>query len=399
MKVVPTRLLVSIAILVLIGASAGRAQISSERGIAFDGPFGVGELRKGLVDEASGIAAGRLNKHLLWIHNDSGDAPMVYAITPRGEMRCSVRVEQAKHVDWEDIAIGPGPQPGIPYLYLGDIGDNAGKRSSITVYRVAEPRVEDGTTMMSVAAEALTLTYPDGARDAEALIVDPLTQDLYIITKREAKSRIYMVKAPHSTGSTRKLTFVGELPMNFITAGDISPTGNEIVLKNYVYTYYWSRTGSEPLSTALKRSPTRITYMPEPQGEAICFSEAGTGYYTISERADTAFATEVVYYGRRSGELGDPVPPVDRDRPNMTLSPSRDTEGIYDLRYTVPLYAPIKIYVTNAVMMKVRIVEEHTNEAGLQEREIDLIDAPNGTYVVVLRTGDLYNAMPLEVKR
>ncbi len=403
MKAVPARLLqllVPLVSLLLLVSLPAAAQVSSERsGIHFDGPFGVGELGKGLVDEASGLAAGRLNPKLLWTHNDSGDGPMVYAISQQGEMRCSVAVGNAKHVDWEDIAIGPGPKSGVPYIYVGDIGDNNAKRSSITVYRFAEPRVDGREKRQDVAADALTFTYPDGARDAEALIVDPLTQDLYIITKREKYSRVYMASAPHEGGSTRVLTFVSELPINMVTAGDISQVGNEILLKNYVYTYYWSRSGREPLATAFKRSPIRVNYMPEPQGEAICFAEPGDGYYTISERPDTAWATEVLYYGKRTGELGEVVHLRDKNRPQLTIAPSRDTEGLYDLRYTVPQFSPIKIYVHNFITMRVRTVEENTSEAGVQEREIDMIDAPDGTYYVVLRAGTNYAAIPLEVER
>ena len=403
MKAIPARLfqqLVPLVSLLLLGSLPTTAQVSSERsGIHFDGPFGVGELGKGLVDEASGLAAGRLNTKLLWTHNDSGDGPMVYALSQKGEMRCSVSVTNAKHVDWEDIAIGPGPKSGVPYLYVGDIGDNNAKRSNIVVYRFAEPRVDGRTKRQDVAADALTFTYPDGARDAEALIVDPLTQDLFIVTKREQQSRVYMAAAPHEGGSARELTFVTELPINMVTAGDISPVGNDILVKNYVYTYYWSRSGKEPLGTAFKRSPVRVTYMPEPQGEAICFSESGDGFYTTSERPDTAWTTEIVYYGKRLGGKDENLNLRDKNRPQLSIAPSRDTGGIYDLRYTVPSFSPIKIYVHNFITMRVRVVEDNTSEAGVQEREIDMIDAPDGTYYVVLRAGTNYAAIPLEVKR
>lgn len=403
MKAVPARLLqhfVPLVSFMLLLSLPAAAQVSSERsGIHFDGPFGVGELGKGLVDEASGLAAGRLNTKLLWTHNDSGDGPMVYALSQQGAVKCSVSVTNAKHVDWEDIAIGPGPKSGVPYLYVGDIGDNNAKRSNIVVYRFAEPRVDGSEKRQDVAADALTFTYPDGARDAEALIIDPLTQDLYIVTKREQQSRVYMASAPHEGGSSRVLTFVTELPINVVTAGDISPQGNDILLKNYVYTYYWSRSGKEPLGTAFKRSPVRVSYMPEPQGEAICFSESGDGYYTVSERTDTAWATEILYYGKRTGEIGEAVNLRDKNRPQLTIAPSRDTEGLYDLRYTVPSFSPIKIYVHNFITMRVRVVEENTAEAGVQEREVDMIDAPGGTYYVILRAGTNYAAIPLEVKR
>ena len=400
MQVVPTRSLLLFVLALVVSAVSTLAQVSSERsGIHFDGPFGVGELDKGLVDEASGMTAGRTNAKLLWTHNDSGDQPMVYAISFSGAMQCSVSVDNAQAVDWEDIAMGPGPKRGVPYLYVADIGDNRAVRENITVYRFAEPRVDGRSKRQTVGAETFTFTYPDGARDAEALIIDPLTSDLYIVTKREQRSRVYMASAPLEPGSTQELTFVTELPINMVTAGDISPLGNDILLKNYVYTYYWSRSGKEPLGVAFKRSPVRVNYMPEPQGEAICFSEAGDGFYTVSERADTAWKTEVVYYGKRTGALGEAMDLRDKNRPQLTITPSRDTEGLYDLRYTVPQFSSIKIYVHNFITMRVRTVEENTSEAGVQEREIDMIDAPDGIYYVILRAGTNYAAIPLEVKR
>jgi hypothetical protein len=68
----------------------------------------------------------------------------------------------------------------VHYLYIGDIGDNQAKCADITVYRVAEPKVGAAAafgTMSTGAAQAIGLTYPDGPRDAETLLVDPLTRD------------------------------------------------------------------------------------------------------------------------------------------------------------------------------------------------------------------------------
>ena len=38
----------------------------------------------------------------------------------------------AKMRDWEDIAVGPGPEPNVDYLYVGAIGDNDARSKSIT---------------------------------------------------------------------------------------------------------------------------------------------------------------------------------------------------------------------------------------------------------------------------
>jgi hypothetical protein len=40
--------------------------------------------------------------------------------------------------------------------------------------------------------------YPDGSRDAETLLLDPLTKDIYVISKREFEDiRVY--RAPYPT--------------------------------------------------------------------------------------------------------------------------------------------------------------------------------------------------------
>lgn len=383
-------------LVLLVVGSLCVASATAQKTVQFGGPFVVGELQKGDVDEASGIAASRIHEGLLWTHNDSGDGPVVYGISTKGAVRCSVKLVGAANNDWEDIAVGPGPDKGTSYIYAGDIGDNAAKRSNITIYRFAEPTETSGD--VNVAADALFFTYPDGARDAEALLIDPATQDIYIVTKREKRSRIYQAKAPHLAGTPRALVFVGELTHPLIVGGDISPKGDEIILKDYVYAYYWQRKDNESIVQTLKREPTKVAYMPEPQGEAICFSAKGDGYYTISERPDTMWATSLYFYGRaRNTAEADQL--HDAKRPTMSLSPSNDTEGIYDLRYVVPEVANIRITVHNAAMMKIEDVELNASEGGVQEREIDMIDKPAGTYVVVLRAGSAYAAQALEIKK
>ena len=97
------------------------------------------------ITEASGIAASRRNPGTLWIHNDSGAGPRVYALSMMGATLAIYDLGGASARDWEDIAVGPGPVAGSSYLYVGDIGDNAESRTSIDVYRVAEPDVKSGS--------------------------------------------------------------------------------------------------------------------------------------------------------------------------------------------------------------------------------------------------------------
>ena len=101
----------------------------------------TGQVANAAVDEASGIAASHLVDDVYWVHNDSGNTAEVYAIGGDGRDLGVYAVSGATNVDWEDIAVGPGPNAGLSYLYLADIGDNTSARADVVVYRVPEPTV------------------------------------------------------------------------------------------------------------------------------------------------------------------------------------------------------------------------------------------------------------------
>ncbi|MFQ5632582.1 MAG: hypothetical protein ACE5I1_27760, partial [bacterium] len=123
----------------------------------------------------------------------------------------------------------------------------------------------------------------DGPRDAETLMVDPLTKDIFIISKREAKVHVYRAPFPQLTSQPITLQLVATLPVSWVVAGDISPSGREILIKTYDAIYYWVRQRQKPLWQAFAREPVMLPYYLEPQGEAIAWQADGMGYYTVSE--------------------------------------------------------------------------------------------------------------------
>ncbi len=246
----------------------------------------VGTVQTSLITEASGIIASRRNPPVLWVHNDSGNAANLYALNPEGKLLGIYIIRNAHNRDWEDIAIGPGPDPNRDYLYIGDIGDNSGKHRSITIYRVPEPKVDPNMTlsrMTTEPAESIELVYPDGPKDAETVIVDPLNGDIYIITKRQLLCNVYCAPYPQSTRNKITLRHVAVLPWTFAVGGDISPDGNYVIVRSYKYASMWERPKGKPLWEAFNQEPRNIELMSEPKGEAICFDAGGRGYFTISE--------------------------------------------------------------------------------------------------------------------
>lgn len=155
------------------------------------------------LPEASGVAASRRTPGVLWAQNDSGE-PVIFALDEHGAVVRRVRVAGAKVEDWEDMAVGPCPQGSC--LYIGDIGDNNGKRDHITVYRAAEPSPSEASTAF---VETVHATYPDGAHDAEALFVTS-SSDVFIITKGDpGPIALYHLPRPFRPGATAQLERVG----------------------------------------------------------------------------------------------------------------------------------------------------------------------------------------------
>ena len=185
----------------------------------------IGQIKTELIKEASGIAASRKNPGILWIHNDSGNSARLYALNIEGELIGNFKLEGANCRDWEDIAIGPGPDEKPDYLYIGDIGDNDEKYSSVIIYRVPEPVIDPNSELIkskTAPAEKIELVYPDGAKDAETLMVDPSNGDIYIVTKRRLFCRVYRAAYPYSTKQKTTMNRVAVLPIALATGGDIS---------------------------------------------------------------------------------------------------------------------------------------------------------------------------------
>ena len=250
----------------------------------------LGNVASSSLTEISGIAASRQNSDVLWVHNDSGDSARIFAMNTQGDDLGVYNLSGAGAVDWEDIAIGPGPLEGQDYLYVGDFGDNARARSSITVYRLAEPIVDStsgaGTVNLG-GVEALHMQYPDTVYDCETLMVDPLGGDLYLVTKDRAgedMAHVFRTPADQAAGSTVTLEFVESLAMSSqVTGGDISADGTDILIRQYHQAYYWSRDAGDDLGDVLAGNGEQVPLDFEMQGEAIGFSADDRSYFSVSE--------------------------------------------------------------------------------------------------------------------
>ena len=257
----------------------------------------TGHLRIKEMDEISGIAVSGIRKDIYYIHNDSGDTSRFFAITPDGTIKNVIYFkgdpsQPLGAVDCEDIAVGIGPDKNKSYVYLGDIGDNRGVRKYITIYRFEEKQnCAKDSLIKNAQVVPVHYKYPDGPKDAESLMIDPIEKLIYIVSKRSDSVTVYTTPLNFKANDTLvlskkcKLYFNGFRPFKWITAGDISRDGQQILLKSYEKVYYWKRNNNEPVWKTLLKTPTELPYKPEKQGEAIGFTIDGKGYYTTSEGA------------------------------------------------------------------------------------------------------------------
>jgi hypothetical protein len=251
---------------------------------AFQPARRVSMLTDKTLEEVSGLAASITNPGYLWAHNDSNSGPEVFLLDTALNVRLTCVLKNIENRDWEDIAVGPGPDPTKNYIYVGEIGDNLARHTYKYIYRFEEPVLTSGQTRVEITDfTTLCFRLEDKKKDAETLLLDPATKDLYVITKREEPVHVYQLKYPYADGDTLVARNVATLPLTQLVAGDILTAGGEILLKNYKKIYYWPNESHLPPVSALAELPQEIPYEEEPQGEAIAWRRDGRGFYTLSE--------------------------------------------------------------------------------------------------------------------
>lgn len=259
----------------------------------FSSAVARGNLTQAALVETSGLAASRLHPGVLYAHNDSGDTARFFAIDDRGAPLGEFTLPGATANDWEDIAVGPCPTGSC--VYLADIGANNGYRANYDIYRVPEPDVAVGRPagLVTVTYERLPFVYSKAAsKDSETLLVHPVSGEIYVIEKvplgQNRPSTVHSLAgiAPGSFVVARPIATLTIPRTNdiYITAGDIHPCGNAVLLRTYAGAYRLTLpTGTvfndifnQPIET-LTPSP------PDFLGESITWAADGQGYYTIGE--------------------------------------------------------------------------------------------------------------------
>lgn len=232
-----------------------------------------GQLASSKLDEVSGVAASRTHPGVFWVHNDSGDEARVFAVGSKGEDLGATKLTGVDAIDFEDMALLPGEKHD--WLLLADIGDNRHKRDEVYVHRIAEPT----PGAKAAPVETMTVRYPDGAHNAEVLLVDPTDRQLYILSKvKQGASTLYRLGTFRASPVTATVVASVELPgsMKMATGGEAHD--GVVAIRSYTHVHLYR---GKTVPQALASTPCDIGWVEEQQGEAITFVKGGL--LTISE--------------------------------------------------------------------------------------------------------------------
>lgn len=187
--------------------------------------------------------------------------------------------------DPEDLALSPDRKT----LWIGDIGDNDAQRETIALWRMPA----DGSRQ----PELFRFRYPDGAKDAEGLLIG--RDGAPIVVTKGARAMLYRpVDAPRQ-GATVVLRKLGEVTLPktttsnplgplgrvAVTGAAASPDGRRVVLRTLADAFEWDVADGD-VAAALTTGKPRVTPLPdEPLGEAISYTPDGAAFVTVSETA------------------------------------------------------------------------------------------------------------------
>ncbi|MEV5240945.1 hypothetical protein AB0K89_17845 [Streptomyces cinnamoneus] len=258
-----------------IAALAVLAVLPAAVPAAADGPAGF-TIEDPRIKESSGLAASRAHPGVYWTHNDSGDGPYAYAVDGRtGRTVARVTLDGVEARDIEAISVGPDGN-----VYLGDIGDNLGGTwPDVRIYRFPEPKELQGEITLTPTRH--TVRYEDGPRDAESMMVHPVTGRLYIVSKKKSgKGALYEAPAKLSSSDVNTFRRVADINI-WATDGAFSPDGTRLVVRGYfdAREYRWADGRPEEIG--------RPTVPLQRQGESVTFTTDGRALMYGSEGANS----------------------------------------------------------------------------------------------------------------
>jgi hypothetical protein len=231
--------------------------------------------------ELSGLAAVQGCYVVVNDGSDERDRRKIFFLDGRCKVTRSVAYPSRPR-DTEDLALGADGT-----VWVADIGDNDSVRTTIALWRLPAGARKPNLYRM---------TYPDGAHNAEALLLAPDGTPI-VVTKAVGAAGMYVPDGDLKPGGTTALRLAGSVtlpvtgtsnPYSFaghllITGGAVSPDGRRAVLRTYADAFEFDVPDGDVVRAVASGKPRVIALPDEPQGEAIAYTPDGGALLTVSE--------------------------------------------------------------------------------------------------------------------
>ncbi|MCK5833433.1 hypothetical protein KAH81_07170 [bacterium] len=195
------------------------------------------------IDESSGIEV--LGRNRILSFNDSGGEAEIFIFDTLGTDLGTFVIDGATNIDWEDITRDD------EFIFIGDCGNNSNTRTDLCIYKTNIP---DSLCSANLSCSSIDYYYPDQTAfpppdseknfDCEALVSHG--DSLFLFTKNYSSpftgytKRYAIPKTPGSFSATLVDSYYTGVPIasgGQLTAADISPSGDKLVL--LAYRYLW----------------------------------------------------------------------------------------------------------------------------------------------------------------
>lgn len=192
----------------------------------------MGTLAHPAIREASGIVKSRRHPGIFWVHNDSGNSPSLFAVKSDGSLIREYKIA-IPNIDWEDIA---ADDQG--HLYLGEIGNNAGRLPIRAIYRLDEPDPSKPADAPLPVTLSSHYRFPrQGRFDAEGLFIDQghATVVAKTFDGRDAELFAVPLDPPAPLLKPALPQFAGRVPgfSEPATGADLSADGQLLAISSY----------------------------------------------------------------------------------------------------------------------------------------------------------------------
>jgi hypothetical protein len=274
------------AVLVTAVLASGPMSVAAAPPEAAPAPEALCRIGDSRLVELSGLATDGSGYVVVNDGVDDPDGRKIFFLNRRCKVSRTVSYPSRPR-DTEDLGRGPDGT-----LWVADIGDNGRNRDTIALWRLAPGSRKPVLHRMS---------YPDGAHDAEALLVggdgvpvvvtkDPMTAGLYVPAAELRAGRTTPLRRAGGfgipgTGTSNPFGFGGRL---VVTGGGTSADGKRAVLRTYADAFVFDVPDGDLVRAISEGTPREVALPDEPQGEAVTFSPDGTALLTVSEVTEQA---------------------------------------------------------------------------------------------------------------